>query len=173
MSKQCKKCKEKIPSTLVIDNKRRNLSSRKFCLKCSPFGNHNTSPNDPVKRKKKGGYNNWSESSKDKNRAFQYWRRILRKEKLVDLFGGKCSKCGYNKCQRALQFHHTDPSQKCFEMSSREINHKSWQDIKKEASKCILVCANCHSEIEAESSSCKYAEYEQEMRNNSKNWDLI
>lgn len=30
--------------------------------------------------------------------------------------GGKCVKCGYDKCMDALQFHHTDPTQKEFDL---------------------------------------------------------
>lgn len=32
--------------------------------------------------------------------------------------GGKCEKCGYNKCLDALEFHHKDPSQKEFQICS-------------------------------------------------------
>lgn|SRR5574343_235100 len=38
----CEICKNTIPTTMVIDGKRRNLSNRKYCLSCSPFGKHNT-----------------------------------------------------------------------------------------------------------------------------------
>ncbi len=34
-------------------------------------------------------------------------RRELR-QKAVELLGGKCSMCGYNKCEAALEFHHLD-----------------------------------------------------------------
>ena len=40
----CKNCKEEFPFLVVIDGKVRNLGSRSFCLKCSPFGSHNTKP---------------------------------------------------------------------------------------------------------------------------------
>lgn len=64
----------------------------------------------------------------------------------VEYKGGKCEKCGYNKCLEALDFHHTDPSQKDFILSDRNLI-LSWIDIKKELDKCMLVCANCHREI--------------------------
>lgn len=66
----------------------------------------------------------------------------------VEYKGGKCEKCGYNKCLEALEFHHIDPSQKDFILSDRNLI-LSWQEIKKELDKCILVCANCHREIHA------------------------
>lgn len=38
----CHKCNNEFPASVVIDDKRRSLSSRKFCFQCSPFGKHNT-----------------------------------------------------------------------------------------------------------------------------------
>mgnify|MGYP006935470923 CR=1 FL=1 len=69
------------------------------------------------------------------------------KEKYIEYKGGKCEMCGYNKCIAALDFHHTNPSEKEFNISSRIV---SWEIAKKELDKCILVCANCHREIEYE-----------------------
>lgn len=71
------------------------------------------------------------------------WRKRV-KLKLVEYKGGECEKCGYNKCVRALEFHHLDPSEKDFTISG-----KSWsfERLKDEVDKCILVCSNCHNEI--------------------------
>ena len=66
------------------------------------------------------------------------------KQDCVDFLGGKCSKCGYSKCAAALEFHHLDPSEKDFEISK---SNKPLNSVKKELSKCILVCSNCHKEI--------------------------
>jgi hypothetical protein len=60
--------------------------------------------------------------------------------------GNKCEKCGYNKDISALEFHHLDPSQKDFNISSRNLS-SDWNVIKTEVDKCIVVCANCHREI--------------------------
>ncbi len=62
--------------------------------------------------------------------------------------GGKCMICNYKKCADALDFHHSDPKQKDFGLSARGVT-RSWEKIKKEIDKCILVCANCHREIHA------------------------
>ena len=71
------------------------------------------------------------------------WRKRT-KQKLVDYKGGSCIKCGYNKCVSALEFHHIDPNQKDFQVCG-----KSWsfERLKNEVDKCILVCSNCHREI--------------------------
>lgn len=72
-------------------------------------------------------------------------RRKLR-EMAVDYGGGQCKICGYNKCARALSFHHRDPEQKDFGISAGGLT-RSWEKIQNELDKCILVCANCHMEI--------------------------
>ena len=64
----------------------------------------------------------------------------------VEHKGGKCVKCGYNKCIAALDFHHIDPTQKDVQISM----NSGWERIKEEIEKCILVCANCHREIHYE-----------------------
>lgn len=76
----------------------------------------------------------------------QAWRERL-KQKLVDYKGGKCERCGYNKCLSALHFHHTDPNIKDFGIGMIRANPKSWDSIIAEVDKCIMVCANCHAEI--------------------------
>jgi len=66
---------------------------------------------------------------------------------LVREAGGKCSLCGYDRCIASLQFHHVDPQQKSFGMSA--ATGKSLAAYREEARKCVLLCANCHGEIEA------------------------
>lgn len=72
--------------------------------------------------------------------------RQNKKRTIVALAGGQCVICGYNRCIRNLHFHHLDPKQKLFGVSSGGHGH-SLEKIKAEVSKCILVCANCHGEI--------------------------
>lgn len=76
-------------------------------------------------------------------------RRNKLKQMAVDYKGGKCQKCGYDRCIAALDFHHIDESQKEFGISGSGYS-KSWEKIKKELDKCILVCANCHREIHSQ-----------------------
>lgn len=73
-----------------------------------------------------------------------YRRRAKIKQMALDYMGNKCQICGYNKCSRALVFHHIDPKEKSFNISRASC---SWDKIKKELDKCILVCQNCHAEI--------------------------
>ena len=69
------------------------------------------------------------------------------KQILVAEAGGCCRVCGYDRCIGDLVFHHVDPAQKRFNLSS--CSGKSLAAFREEARKCVLVCANCHGEIEA------------------------
>lgn len=60
--------------------------------------------------------------------------------------GGKCQCCGYNKYVGALEFHHINSEEKDFGISAKGYT-RSWERVKEELDKCILVCANCHREI--------------------------
>ena len=73
-------------------------------------------------------------------------RRKKLREMARDHKGGKCIICGYSKCQRALSFHHLNPKEKDFDLSSRGLT-RSWERIKNEIDKCVLLCANCHMEV--------------------------
>ena len=78
-----------------------------------------------------------------KSQAVVDWRKRT-KLKLIEYKGGKCEICGYNKCIAALEFHHLDPNEKDFTISG---SSKSFEHLKEEVDKCILVCANCHREL--------------------------
>jgi len=75
------------------------------------------------------------------------WRRKV-KAMLVAEAGGRCMICGYERCQAALQFHHREPGKKVFALSHQGLT-RSLAKAREEARKCLLVCANCHAEIEA------------------------
>lgn len=74
-------------------------------------------------------------------------RRRKVKELLVAEAGGKCVLCGYSRHTAALQFHHVDPSNKAFGLGVRGIT-RSIEKLRAEAEKCVLLCANCHAELE-------------------------
>jgi transposase len=75
------------------------------------------------------------------------WRRRA-KALLVHEAGGRCRLCGYDRCTAALQFHHVDPRQKRFGVAGRGVA-RSRAALRAEARKCVLLCANCHAEVEA------------------------
>lgn len=75
-------------------------------------------------------------------------RRRTIKRKLVEEAGGKCLICGYDRCQQVLQFHHLDPSTKRFHLAQQGVT-RSLAKSRAEARKCVLLCSNCHGEVEA------------------------
>jgi hypothetical protein len=79
-------------------------------------------------------------------------RKQKLKRTLVEEAGGRCTVCGYDRCIVNLGFHHVDPKEKSFAMSM--ANGKSIATFREEAKKCVLVCANCHGEIEAGVIAC-------------------
>jgi hypothetical protein len=74
------------------------------------------------------------------------WRRKV-KRVLVGEAGGRCALCGYDRCVAALEFHHVDPAHKAFGLSDEGVA-RSLDRARAEAAKCVLLCANCHVEVE-------------------------
>ena len=78
------------------------------------------------------------------------YTKILRdniKHKCVEYKGGKCFVCGYNKFQGSLDFHHIDPKEKDFSIGN--MRGTSFENLKQELDKCVLLCKNCHCEVHA------------------------
>lgn len=75
-------------------------------------------------------------------------RRRKIKLMAIEYKGGKCQICSYNKYPGGLDLHHIDPKTKHFGIADKG-HTRSWEKVKTELDKCILVCANCHREIEA------------------------
>jgi 5-methylcytosine-specific restriction endonuclease McrA len=73
-------------------------------------------------------------------------KRLERKRRMVTYKGGACQLCGYSRCLRALDFHHVEPGTKLFNFSGNSL--RSWESVRAELDKCVLVCSNCHDEIE-------------------------
>jgi transposase len=74
------------------------------------------------------------------------WRRQA-KQILVGEAGGRCAICGYDRCVAALHFHHVDPATKRFGLGSRGLA-RAIVHLREEAAKCVLLCSNCHAEVE-------------------------
>lgn len=118
-SRYCKSCGNKIPRKIPHTNKKTSVT-RKKCYNCSP-----------PSRKQISQYGE---------------ERRRRKKILVEMLGGKCSLCGYDRSMSALSFHHKDPTHKKFDISNNGNLLKEWRIVVKEAKKCELLCLNCHAE---------------------------
>lgn len=80
-----------------------------------------------------------------------YARRKKVRAMAVAHKGGKCERCGYDRCIDALEFHHHDPAQKDFSISAKGYT-RSWRKVLEELDKCVMLCANCHRELHASKS---------------------
>ena len=131
--KTCAKCQSTFPNFIIKNGKKVNFQRRKYCLSCSPLGKHNTAQLE-IHREKKSSY------------PYQKARGIKRKIELVNLLGGRCKSCGYNKNLGALQFHHTNPNNKITQLDVRNLTNRKWSFIMEEVKKCELLCSKCHAE---------------------------
>lgn len=75
-------------------------------------------------------------------------RRRRVKRQLVKEAGGACVICGFSSHPRALEFHHVDPATKKFHLSHQGLT-RGIREMRAEAAKCVLLCANCHALVEA------------------------
>jgi transposase len=75
-------------------------------------------------------------------------RRKQVKRILVAEAGGACALCGYDRSMAGLHFHHREPGGKSFGLASRGVT-VSLAAARAEAAKCVLLCSNCHAEVEA------------------------
>jgi 5-methylcytosine-specific restriction endonuclease McrA len=75
-------------------------------------------------------------------------RRRRVKETLVSEAGGSCQICGYDRSLAALVFHHLDPKEKSFGIAARG-HARAIDSLRAEIKKCVLLCSNCHAEVQA------------------------
>lgn len=163
---QCRICDAPFPNHVWIDGKLRNLSNRKFCLSCSPFGRHNTRNSEAMQMP--AGMRRCPQCRqvllldqfyrrRNNKHASVYCRActntvtIARQQKLKRLAvaykGGKCQNCGYDRYIGSLEFHHMDPEAKDFDVANCKLT--SFNRVRPELDKCVLLCANCHREEHA------------------------
>jgi hypothetical protein len=87
--------------------------------------------------------------TEDERKKRNYGRVKLHRQKIKEMAviykGGKCEICGYDKCNWAFDFHHIDKTKKEYSISSNST--LSWDKVKIEVDKCIMLCANCHREL--------------------------
>lgn len=75
-------------------------------------------------------------------------RRNAMKDYIVELAGGCCQICSYDKCNSVLNFHHIDPKTKSFALTGGKMTY-SLEAIVEELAKCVMLCSNCHIEVHA------------------------
>ena len=112
--------------------------TEKYCPACDSWKPHNEFYR---RRNRKNQLSGWCKLC---NHQSAIERQRETKRRAVDYKGGKCEKCGYDKCIAALDFHHLDPNEK--DPSWASMKTRSFESIQEEIDKCILLCSNCHRE---------------------------
>ena len=104
---------------------------RKVCVICGKELNGRQIKYCSIKCLKK---NKWIKRNSVRRERTKKFRLNYKKNK-------SCILCGWNKHTEILQFHHKEKSDKI----KRSISHMlTWKQLKKEISKCVLLCPNCH-----------------------------
>jgi len=124
LTKKCTKCKTIKPITEFYKDKQTKDKHGRWCKKCAYDNSIN-----------------WYRDNKPKHNIAQNKRHRKHKLEYINLKGGECQICGYNKCIAALDFHHAIGDKE------KQIALATHKVALKELDKCILVCANCHREI--------------------------
>lgn len=73
----------------------------------------------------------------------------FRRKISLDKIAKGCMLCKYNKCGQSLHYHHLDRKTKRFGIANLTSNLVKQDKLEEELSKCIVLCANCHGEVEA------------------------
>ncbi len=156
----CLQCEKTFPNRVEVDGKIRNMQRRKYCLECSPFGEHNTKKiHEPEEKRihtsketrclKCGNtapdnfYGTKKHICKQCHNKYTHAKGKEKRMYALEKLGGKCVSCGFNKYPCSLDIHHTDPSIK--DEHFKSIRGWSLERIDREMESCVLLCRNCHS----------------------------
>jgi hypothetical protein len=74
-------------------------------------------------------------------------RRGDARQKALAHLGQKCTLCGFEKFEVALDVHQVDPTIK--DPNFHGMRGWSWDEIEKELRGCVVLCKNCHAAIHA------------------------
>lgn len=157
----CLNCSNSFSTNVVINGEKRRLSgNRKYCLKCSAYGEHNTKTLHLIKEVEENvrkcskcqEVKSIENFYKGKNKTHSWCKlcnnedSLARQKKIkaqcVDYKGGKCSHCGIKDDPCIYDFHHLDASKKSYTIA--RFASRSLEVLKSELDKCILLCSNCH-----------------------------
>ena len=87
----------------------------------------------------------YSGRNREKRRQLSNNSRDTVKQCCIEYLGGACAHCGIkDDCSAIYDFHHRDPSEKEFNVSSF---CRSFEKLKSELDKCDLLCGNCHRKV--------------------------
>jgi hypothetical protein len=161
----CKNCGSAFSRSVTIDGVRKKLSPTRYCLTCSPWLGPGNKKRQLTKYKMVNGIEHRLCSRCDTFKPLiaefftfrpsgrvdfckpcmaEKVRTEAREDKLrsIEYKGGKCHDCDGVFLPAVYDFHHLEPHEKEFAISRKM--RKSWDRLRAELDKCVLLCANCH-----------------------------
>lgn len=131
--KKCPHCGRTLPITQFGYKDKAHTKLNSWCLECTKQkGKESRAANIEIYRER------------DK---IQKAKQYSKKREIIDnIKSSGCIICGETETV-CLDFHHLDPSQKDFKVSS--LNNKGLKTILAEVDKCVILCANCHRKFHA------------------------
>ncbi len=97
----------------------------------------------PEKSKESSLKSNATQRSAELRRLRQRKHHLQIRLKAIEELGGKCLHCNQSFHHSAMDFHHVDPKTKATKGKGIEAGN-SWERVKIELAKTVLLCANCH-----------------------------
>ena len=157
-TRHCAKCGHPLPSRVTVSGQVKNVSHRKYCLVCSPFGAHNTRKLHLEQREGKkcshcgnarpeDFYASQHTVCKVCNKKYLVEKMRRNKRKIIEYMGGRCQVCGYDLFDCSLELHHLNAKDKSDTFS--KVRSWKWERIEREIQSCVLLCSNCHQAVEA------------------------
>lgn len=171
----CNKCKEEKDEEAFCWDRKGINRRYKVCKQCKCVARKEREKSNPDTLKKaqeyraqyyeehKEKYKDYWATQADKRKAIQHkylkthykkiqlghrTRKQQIKEQYIEFFGGVCEVCKQPHEWYQYDFHHINPEEKEYNVCS--MFSMTEDKIKKEMSKCILVCANCHRKVHYE-----------------------
>jgi hypothetical protein len=145
----CRKCSKPVPKSTVVNGKKKRIPRRYYCLDCSPWGTNNRQKLEITRRPKDSNISCvciLCATSTGNGSSLCYTctsrvRRYRTKKAAVELLGGKCNRCSWDRDIAGLEFHHPDDNK---EFTIGNVSNRSWKIVRTEVMKCELLCSSCH-----------------------------
>ena len=130
MEKECTRCHEVKPLSEYCKSSRHKMGVQPACKSCMNKA--------------------YTKSRQKKQQHYQQTAKQRSHDVVDKIWKYKedhcCVVCGEDSAS-CIDFHHTDPATKDFEISS--MRYHSWENVLTEIEKCVTVCRNCHAKIHA------------------------
>ncbi len=125
----------------------------KTCTRCNiskPESEYHKKSNQKLHSHCKDCHKKYVSDHYNRNKQYYLDKAVVARNKKLEWYHAiksklQCETCGENH-PATLDFHHTDPSKKDFDVASATLRF-SKEKIIEEIQKCKILCANCHRKL--------------------------